>query len=199
MFHVTVPASLTDRLPGAVAGRLRKDRADAVDPALAAYLNEQLAAATALVEDLRRAAREEDLLAEREVLLRLRSDVAADRATVRAAVRRLGIPTDWTGLGVTWASGRAAALLPLLHRLPVLERIPTAAPARGATVHALLVLEQLLGGLHRRAVAARLLSDLVGEPAGDWARAVRALPARAQAQLSVAEAAHRRCATPLLP
>ncbi|WP_432523458.1 hypothetical protein [Kineococcus sp. SYSU DK006] len=170
------------------------------DPALAAYLNEQLAAATGLGEQLRRAAGLEGLLAERTTLLRVRREVAADRAALRSAMRRLGAPTDWAVVGVSWLSACAGRLTPLLHRLPVVERLPLPAahPSREAGVEALLVLEDVLGGLHRRAVAARLLSRLVADEPAEWARALRALAERTRVQLAEVEAAHERCAAALL-
>ncbi|WP_432503471.1 hypothetical protein [Kineococcus arenarius] len=185
--------------------RLRTPRA-AVDPALAAYLNEQLARVGTLLDQLRRACRDPDLAAERAVLSDLRRQVGADRATVRAAMRRLGAPTDWAVLGAGWASTRATRLLPLLHRLPVLDRIPSAPSTRQDAVQALLELEDLLAGLHRRQVAARVLADAVEvvQAAGDrtdggeWARAVRELPHRAERQLRAAEDLHRRRAAELL-
>ncbi len=180
--------------------RLRSPRpAVDADPALAAYLNEQLARVTTLLDQLRRASRDPDLLAERAVLADLRRQVGADRATVRAALRRLGVRTDWAVLGVSWATARAARLLPLLHRLPVLDRVPSAPSARQDAVQALLELEDLLAGLHRRQVAARVLADVVGAAAGEWAGAVRALPGRAERQLRAAEDLHRRRAAALLP
>ncbi|WP_432509172.1 hypothetical protein [Kineococcus auxinigenes] len=184
--------------------RLRTPR-PAVDPALAAYLNEQLARVGTLLDQLRRACRDPDLAAERAVLSDLRRQVGADRATVRAAMRRLGAPTDWAVLGAGWASTRATRLLPLLHRLPVLDRIPNAPSTRQDAVQALLELEDLLAGLHRRQVSARVLADAVevvqaaGDRAdGEWARAVRELPQRAERQLRAAEDLHRRRATALL-
>ncbi|WP_432484853.1 hypothetical protein [Kineococcus esterisolvens] len=184
--------------------RLRTPR-PAVDPALAAYLNEQLARSSALLDQLRRASRDPDLAAERTVLADLRRQVAADRATVRAAVRRLGVPTDWAVLGLGWASSRASRLLPLLHRLPVVDRLPTPPSARQDAVQALLELEDLLAGMHRRQVAARVLADVVetvGAATGEQderARAVRELPRRAEQQLRAAEELHRRRAATLLP
>ncbi|MCI2237811.1 hypothetical protein MN205_04820 [Kineococcus sp. TRM81007] len=181
--------------------RLRSPRA-AADPALAAYLNEQLARVSALLDQLRRVSRDPGLAAERAVLGDLRRQVTADRATVRLAMRRLGAPHDWAVLGVGWASTRAARLLPLLHRMPVLDRIPSVPSGRQDAVQVLLELEDLLAGLHRRQVAARVLADAVDAgagPDGDWALAVRALPARAEQQLRAAEELHRRRAAALLP
>ncbi len=174
----------------------------AADPALAAYLNEQLARVGALLDQLRRVSRDPDLADERAVLGDLRRQVAADRATVRLAMRRLGAPHDWAVLGAGWATARAARLLPLLHRMPVLDRIPSVPSARQDAVQALLELEDLLAGLHRRQVAARVLADAVAAgagPDGDWALAVRALPGRAEHQLRAAEELHRRRAAALLP
>lgn len=167
------------------------------DPVLAAYLNEQLAAATTLADELRRAALREELTAERTTLLGVRRELTADRAVLRTAMRRLDVGTDWSVQGVTWASGKLTRLLPLLHRLPVVERIPGTRPSREGAVQALLVLEELLGGLHRRAVAAGLLAELVRQAPGVEAGAVAGLPARAAAQTRTVEAVHRRCAAPL--
>jgi hypothetical protein len=172
------------------------------DPVLRAYLNEQLAAATGLSEQLRRAAAMEVLVAERTTLLRVRRDVSADRAALRSAMRRLGASTDWAVVGVSWLTAYAGRVTPLLHRLPVVDRvagaIPATHPTREALVEALLVLEDLLGGLHRRAVAARLLTELVASEQGEWATGVRGLADRAQTQLDEVESAHRRVARPLL-
>lgn len=198
------PPLVADLLAGRRPTR-RTTAPEAADPALRAYLNEQLAAVTGLVEQLRRAAASDVLLAERTTLLRVRRDVAADRATLRAAMRRLGASTDWAVLGASWLTARAGRLTPLLHRLPVVDRVSGAVagvvpthPAREAVVEALLALEDVLGGLHRRAVAARLLGELVAaDPAGRTLD-VRGLAERAQAQLDEVEAAHRRCAAPLL-
>ncbi|WP_432572010.1 hypothetical protein [Kineococcus sp. SYSU DK005] len=185
--------------------RLQTPRA-AVDPALAAYLNEQLARSGVLLDQLRRTSRDPDLAAERAVLADLRRQVGADRATVRSAVRQLGVPTDWAVLGVSWAAARASRLLPLLHRLPVLDRLPSPPSTRQDAVQALLELEDLLAGLHRRQVSARVLADVVegavaagAGPGGEWVRAVRALPERAERQLRAAEDLHRRRAAALLP
>ncbi|MEZ0493290.1 hypothetical protein AB2L28_13700 [Kineococcus sp. TBRC 1896] len=185
-----------------VPGR-RRGTPDA-DPVLRAYLNEQLAAATGLAEQLRRAAALDVLAGERTTLLRVRREVAADRAALRTAMRRLGASTDWAVVGVGWLSAHAGRVAPLLHRLPVLDRVagvlPTAHPARAAVVEALLALEDVLGGLHRRAVAARLLGELVAvqELRGDWTSGVRGLADRARRQQEEVEAAHRRCAAPLV-
>lgn len=182
------------RLPG---GAARRDRALA-DPVLTAYLNEQLASATTLADHLRRAAAKEELLPERATLLAVRREITADRAVLRVAMKRLAVPTNWSVQGVTWASGRLARLVPLLHRLPVVERIPSTHPTREGAVQALLVLEELLGDLHRRSVSARLLRDLVDAADGVRVEAVEGLPERAVQQAQVVEAAHRRCAAPLL-
>lgn len=177
----------------------------AADPAVRAYLNEQLAATTGLLEQLRRAAASEALAGERTTLLRVRREVGADRAALRAAMRRLGAPTDWTVLGASWLSARAGRLLPLLHRVPALQRatgvvagaLPTQ-PARAGVVEGLLVLEGVLGDLHRRAVAARLLDELAATGPADRSSPLRGLAERARAQREEVEAAHRRCAAPLL-
>ncbi len=194
---VSVPALISGRLPG------RGPRVPAADPVLRAYLNEQLAAATGLGEQLRRAAAMEVLVAERTTLLRVRREVGADRAALKSAMRRLGASTDWAVVGVSWLTAHAGRVTPLLHRLPVVDRVagalPAAHPAREAVVEALLVLEDVLGGLHRRAVAARLLGDLVAAEPADWSTGVRALADRAERQRDEVEAAHRRCARPLLP
>ncbi|WP_432561977.1 hypothetical protein [Kineococcus sp. SYSU DK003] len=191
-------------VPALISGRRRQG--STADPVVRAYLNEQLAAATGLGEQLRRAASLEVLVAERTTLLRVRREVAADRAALRAAMRRLGANTDWAVVGVSWLSAYASRVTPLLHRLPVVDRVagalPAAHPNREAVVEALLVLEDVLGGLHRRAVAARLLGELVAREAaqghGEWTSGVRSLADRAQVQLEDVEAAHRRCARPLL-
>jgi hypothetical protein len=191
-------------LPGRRPSR-RTGAPRVADPALRAYLNEQLAAATGLTEQLRRAAATDALLAERTTLLRVRREVAADRSALRGAMRRLGASTDWAVVGVSWLSARAGRLTPLLHRLPVVDRVSGAVagvlpahPTREAVVEGLLVLEGVLGDLHRRAVAARLLGELVAAETADWSSPVRGLAERAQAQLDEVEAAHRRCAAPLL-
>jgi hypothetical protein len=182
----------------------RRRAASDADPVLRAYLNEQLAAATALSEQLRRAATLDVLEVERTTLLRVRREVAADRAVLRNAMRRLGASTDWAVVGVGWLSAHAGRITPLLHRLPVLERVagvlPATHPTRAAVVEGLLALEDVLGGLHRRAVAARLLADLVVAQGlrGDWTAGVRGLADRARRQQEEVEAAHRRCAAPLL-
>lgn len=182
------------RLPGSAA---RRNRALA-DPVLTAYLNEQLASATTLADQFRRAAATDELLPERATLLAVRREITADRTVLRVVMRRLDVPTNWSVQGVTWASGRLARLLPLLHRLPVVERIPTTHPTREGAVHALLVLEELLGDLHRRSVSARLLRELVDAADGVRIEAVEGLPDRAVKQAQAVEAAHRRCAAPLL-
>lgn len=174
------------------------------DPVLRAYLNEQLAAATALSEQLRRAAALDVLAAERTTLLRVRREVAADRATLRTAMHRLGASTDWAVVGVGWLTAHAGRITPLLHRLPVLDRVagvlPTTHPTRAAVVEGLLALEDVLGGLHRRAVAARLLGELVAAQGvrGEGSASVRGLADRARRQQEEVEGAHRRCAAPLL-
>ncbi|GAA0315953.1 hypothetical protein [Kineococcus aurantiacus] len=187
-------------VPALLTGRRRA--APAADPVLRAYLNEQLAAATGLGEQLRRASTLEVLLPERTTLLRVRREVAADRAALRTAMRRLGASTDWAVVGVSWLSAHAARLTPLLHRLPVVDRVAGALPAphptREAVVEGLIALEDVLGGLHRRAVAAGLLGELVAAERAEWAAGVRGLAARARAQRDEVEAAHRRCAQPLL-
>jgi hypothetical protein len=186
----------------------RRVRPPAADPALRAYLNEQLAAVTGLLEQLRRAAATDALIAERTTLLRVRREVAADRSALRAAMRRLGASTDWAVVGASWISARAGRLLPLLHRLPVVDRVSGAVgavagalpaqPTREGVVEGLLVLEGVLGDLHRRAVAARLLGELVAVEPADRSSPVRGLAERARAQCEEVEAAHRRCAAPLL-
>ncbi|MEZ0166437.1 hypothetical protein AB2L27_16870 [Kineococcus sp. LSe6-4] len=174
------------------------------DPVLRAYLNEQLVAATTLGEQLRRAGALDALAAERTTLLRVRREVAADRSALRTAMRRLGAGTDWTVVGVGWLSAHAGRITPLLQRVPVLDRVAGVLPAthspRAAVVEALLALEDVLGGLHRRAVAARLLGDLVlaQDLRGDWTAGVRGLADRVRRQQEEVEAAHRRCAAPLL-
>ena len=202
----STPSLLTGRLAGPLqlAGRwvrpvvaARRDRPQA-DPVLRAYLNEQLAAATTLADQLRRAVAHEGLLAERSVLLGVRREVVADRAVLRTAMRRLDVTTDWSVQGVTWASGKLSRVLPLLHRLPVVEHLPTTHAPGEAVVQALLVLEELVGGLHRRSAAAELLVRLVGQGRGTRLEAVAGLPARAVDQTRTVEAAHRRCAAPLL-
>lgn len=179
----------------------RRSAKEAADPALRAYLNEQLAAVTGVAEQLRRAAALDSLIAERTTLLRVRRDVAADRSALRTAMRRLGASTDWAVVGVSWFSAYAGRLSPLLHRLPVVDRVTGVIPShptREAVVEGLLALEDVLGSLHRRAVAARLLGELVATEQADWTSPVRGLADRAQAQLDEVEAAHRRCAAPLL-
>ncbi|WP_106214404.1 hypothetical protein [Kineococcus rhizosphaerae] len=187
-------------VPTLISGR-RRD-APPADPVLRAYLNEQLAAATGLGEQLRRAAAMEVLVAERTTLLRVRREVGADRAALRTAMRRLGASTDWAVVGAGWLAAHASRLSPLLHRLPVVDRVagalPATHPSREAVVEALITLEDVVGGLHRRAVAARLLGELVARQGAEWTAGVRGLADRAQAQRDEVEAAHRRCATPLL-
>lgn len=179
----------------------RRSAQGAADPALRAYLNEQLAAVTGVAEQLRRAAASDALIAERTTLLRVRRDVAADRAALRTAMRRLGASTDWAVLGFSWLSAYAGRLSPLLQRVPAVDRVASAIPThptRESVVEGLLALEDVLGSLHRRAVAARLLGELVAGERADWTHPVRGLADRAQAQLDEVEAAHRRCAAPLL-
>ncbi|WP_369055280.1 hypothetical protein [Kineococcus terrestris] len=177
------------RLGAAVAARLGRpvDPDPGVDPALAGYLNEQLVATSALVAELRRAAADPDLAVERPLLQRLRREVAADRAELRAVMQERSVRTDWVAQSAGWAGGRVSAALPLLHRLPVVDRLPVARPARDGAAAALLRLEQLHVALTRRALAAAGLATALGRPV---------LPG-AQHQADQVAAAHRRCARAL--
>jgi len=168
-----------------------------VDPALAVYLNEHLAAAGALAGDLRRAARSEELRAERDSLVRLRRDVTADRAALRAVMRDLGVGTDWAVLGVTWASARVAQLAPLLQRLPVLDRVPAAAAPRRSAVQVLLDLEGLEASLRRREAVWRVLGDRAAAHPHLRAAAFEELLERSARQAAQLHAAHARLAAAL--
>ncbi|NIZ92452.1 hypothetical protein [Kineococcus rubinsiae] len=168
-----------------------------VDPALAVYLNEHLAAAGSLAADLRRAARSEELGAERDALLRLRREVAADRAALRAVMRDLGIGTDWAVLGLTWASARVGQLAPLLQRLPVLDRVPAAAAPRRSAVQVLLDLEALEASLRRREAVWRVLGDRAAAHPQLRAAAFGELLERSARQAGELHAAHARLAAAL--
>ncbi|NAZ83128.1 hypothetical protein GTR02_15010 [Kineococcus sp. R8] len=168
-----------------------------VDPALAVYLNEHLAAAGALVADLRRAARSEELRAERDALLGLRREVTADRAALRAVMRDLGVGTDWAVLGVTWASSRVAQLAPLLQRLPVLDRVPATAAPRRTAVQVLLDLEGLEAALRRREAVWRVLAERAPAHPRLRTAAFGELLERSARQAARLHAAHGRLAAAL--
>ncbi|MFB9377226.1 hypothetical protein ACFFKU_01520 [Kineococcus gynurae] len=168
-------------------------------PAVGAWLVEQLALTSALGADLRRLARSTSAT-ERATLEQVRRAVTADRAALRSLARHLGVGPDWTArsqaLVGSWMSARTADLLPLLHTLPGLDRLPLTARVLDPRLRTALDLEAVAADLHRRAGVWRGLAALGADsprpglapllgPAGSLAR-------RAEEQAHVVEGLVRR-------
>ena len=136
---------------------------------LATYLNDHLAGATAGVELVRRAARENDGSELGAFLSELAVEIPADRDTLEAIMAELGVKPDRVKVAAGWAVEKVGRLKPN-------------AQLRGySPLSPLVELEGLLVGIQGKLAMWRALAEIADEVGLDRAR-LEALAARAEGQ-----------------
>ena len=141
---------------------------------LATYLNDHLAGATAGVELVRRAARENEGTELGDFLAELARDIEADRATLEAIMKQLGVKADRAKVAAGWTAEKVGRLKPN-------------AQLRGySPLSPLVELEGLLVGIQGKLAMWRALAEVADAVGLDRPR-LEELAARAEAQQADAE------------
>ena len=141
---------------------------------LATYLNDHLGGATAGVELVRRAARENEGTELGDFLAELARDIEADRATLEAIMKQLGVKADRAKVAAGWAAEKVGRLKPN-------------AQLRGySPLSPLVELEGLLVGIQGKLAMWRALAEVADAVGLDRPR-LEELAARAEAQQADAE------------
>jgi hypothetical protein len=136
---------------------------------LATYLNDHLGGATAGVELVRRAARENEGSELGAFLSELAVEIAADRDTLQAVMGELGVKPDRAKVAAGWAVEKVGRLKPN-------------AQLRGySPLSPLVELEGLLVGIQGKLAMWRALAEIADAGGLDRAR-LEALAARAEGQ-----------------
>ena len=136
---------------------------------LATYLNDHLGGATAGVELVRRAARENEGTELGDFLAELARDIEADRETLEAIMKQLGVKPDRAKVAAGWTAEKVGRLKPN-------------AQLRGySPLSPLVELEGLLVGVQGKLAMWRALAE-VADAVGLDRPGLEALAARAESQ-----------------
>jgi hypothetical protein len=145
---------------------------------LATYLNDHLAGSTAVLEVVRRAARENEGNELGTFLSQLSGEIAADREALREIMAGVGVSADRPKLAAAWTAEK-------------LGRLKPNAQLRGySPLSPLVELEGLLIGIQGKLAMWSVMAEVAQELGLDRAR-LEALSARAERQQADVER-HRR-------